>query len=151
MTSTAAPKTMSPSARRRARKLAVQALYQWQVAAASIKEIEKEFREDNDMKSVDIDYFCELLHGVPSQVSRLDEEILPLLDRSLKELSLIELAILRMGAYELLERPDVPYKVVINEGVDLAKAFGATDGHKYVNGILDGLARRIHHCLLLRR
>ncbi len=143
MASTRGTKKMSPSARRRARKLAVQALYQWQLAGASINDIEKQFREDNDMKSVDVDYFCELLHQVPGQVSRLDEAISPLLDRPLDELSRIELAILRMGAYELLERQDVPFKVVINEGVDLAKTFGATDGHKYVNGILDGLARRV--------
>ena len=138
------PKKMSPSARRKARKFAVQALYQWQLAGASLMDIELEFREDNDMKSVDVDYFCELLHGVPKQVSRLDECITPLLDRPIEELTSIELAVLRLSTYELLERPDVPFKVVINEGVDLAKTFGATDGHKYVNGILDGLARQIH-------
>lgn len=132
-----------PASRRQARRLALQALYQWQLAEGSLTSIEMEFREDNDMTKVDQDYFCDLLHRVPTQISRLDEAITPLLDRTLDELTPIELTILRMGAYELLERADVPYKVIINEGVDLAKTFGATDGHKYVNGILDKLAHRV--------
>lgn len=132
-----------PASRRQARRLALQALYQWQLAEGSLTSIEMEFREDNDMAKVDQDYFCDLLHRVPTQISRLDEAITPLLDRTLDELTPIELTILRMGTYELLERADVPYKVIINEGVDLAKTFGATDGHKYVNGILDKLAHRI--------
>lgn len=134
---------MSPAARRQARRLTLQALYQWQIAGASLASIEAEFREDNDMKKVDQAYFHELLHSVPAQISTLDELIEPLLDRPLKELTPIELNILRMGTYELKYRKDVPCRVVINEGVDLAKAFGATDGHKYVNGILDKLARQI--------
>lgn len=134
---------MSPAARRQARRLALQALYQWQMAGASLSSVEAEFREDNDMEKVDQDYFCEILHQVPAQISRLDELISPNLDRQLEELTPIELIILRIGAYEFAERQDVPYKVVINEGVDLAKAFGATDGHKYVNGVLDKLARQI--------
>lgn len=132
-----------PASRRQARRLALQALYQWQLAESSLTSIEMEFREDNDMAKVDQDYFCDLLHRVPTQVSRLDELITPLLDRSMDELTPIELTVLRIGAYELLERADVPYRVIINEGVDLAKTFGATDGHKYVNGILDKLARRV--------
>ena len=136
-------KKMSPTARRLARRLALQALYQWQMAGASLATVEAEFREDNDMKVVDQEYFCELLHRIPAQLSQLDDLIMPHLDRTLKELTPIELTILRMGAYELAKRKDVPYKVVINEGVNLTKAFGATDGHKYVNGILDKLAREL--------
>jgi len=134
---------MSPAARRKARRLALQALYQWQIAGASLVAIEAEFREDNEMNKVDEAYFSELLHAVPAKLSSLDEQITPLLDRPLKELTPVELSILRMAAYELNYRKDVPGRVVINEGVDLAKIFGATDGHKYVNGILDKLARQL--------
>ncbi|MCF7980950.1 MAG: transcription antitermination factor NusB [Pseudomonadales bacterium] len=134
---------MSPAARQKARRLALQALYQWQMADASLSSVEAEFREDNDMKVVDQEYFCELLHRIPAQVSRLDDLITPHLDRALNELTPIELTILRIGAYELADRKDVPYKVIINEGVNLTKAFGATDGHKYVNGVLDKLAREL--------
>lgn len=134
---------MSPSARRQARRLALQALYQWQMAGTALPTLEAQFCEDNDMVKVDRAYFSELLHRIPAQLSRLDDAIKPLLDRSFQELTPIELAILRMGAYELAERKDVPFRVVINEGVDLAKAFGATDGHKYVNGILDKLAHAL--------
>lgn len=134
---------MSPAARRQARRLALQALYQWQMAGASLASVETQFREDNDMQKVDQAYFHEILHAVPAQISTLDELVTPHLDRPLAELTPIELNILRMGAYELRHRKDVPYKVVINEGVDLAKSFGATDGHKYVNGVLDKLARQL--------
>ncbi len=136
-------KQPKPAQRRRARRLAVQALYQWQISGSSLLAIEMEFREDNDFRKLDEDYFSELLHQVPAQIGRLDETLGQLLDRPLQDLSPIELVILRMGTYELLERKDVPYRVVINEGVDLAKTFGATDGHKYVNGVLDKLARRV--------
>ncbi len=136
-------KKVSPAARKQARKLALQALYQWQIAGSSLVSIETEFREDNDMKKVDQDYFGELLHRIPAQISRLDDLVSPFLDRSLDELTPIELIILRIGAFELAERKDVPYRVIINEGVNLAKAFGATDGHKYVNGVLDKLARNL--------
>ncbi len=137
------PKPLKPAERRRARRLAVQALYQWHLSGASLLTIEQEFREDNDFRQLDEAYFCELLHRVPGQISRLDEIFGAFLDRPLQELTPIELAILRMSTYELLERKDVPYKVVINEGVDLAKTFGATDGHKYVNGVLDQVARKV--------
>ncbi len=136
-------KKVSPAARKQARKLALQALYQWQIAGSSLVSIETEFREDNDMKKVDQDYFGELLHRIPAQISRLDDLVSPFLDRSLEELTPIELIILRIGAFELAERKDVPCRVIINEGVNLAKAFGATDGHKYVNGVLDKLARNL--------
>lgn len=133
----------SPSARKKARKLALQALYQWQIAGASLVDVESQFCEDNDMRTVDSEYFSELLHRIPASTSSLDQLLAPCLDRPLKELTPIELVILRIGAYELSKRTDVPYRVVINEGVNLAKAFGATDGHKYVNGVLDKLARKV--------
>jgi len=135
-------KKTSPAARRKARRFAVQAIYQWQLASANLASIEAEFRTDNDMSKVDLEYFHDILHGVPREKSELDAKIQPLLDRRLDELTPVELAILRLGAYEMVHRLDVPYKVVINESVELAKTFGATDGHKYVNGILDKLAQR---------
>ena len=123
--------------------MAMQALYQWELTSSSLVAIEREFREDNDMHKVDAEYFSELLHQVPAMKTELDERLKLLLDRDISELTPVELTILRLGAYELLERPDVPYRVIINEGVELAKIFGATDGHKYVNGILDKLAGEV--------
>ncbi|TNC92846.1 transcription antitermination factor NusB [Thalassolituus sp.] len=132
----------SPAARRKARRYAVQALYQWQIAGSSLTQIEAEFRTDNDMSAVDLEYFHDILHGVPREKADLDQKVQPFLDRNIDELTPVELAILRLGAFEMSHRLDVPYKVVINEAVELAKTFGATDGHKYVNGVLDKLAQR---------
>jgi transcription antitermination protein NusB len=136
-------KRLNPALRRKARQMAMQALYQWELASSSLVAIEQEFREDNDMQKVDEEYFSELLHKVPAMKVELDERLKPLLDREMHELTPVELTILRLSSYELLERPDVPYRVIINEGVELAKTFGATDGHKYVNGILDKLAGEV--------
>ena len=132
----------SPAARRKARRFALQALYQWQVSGSGLGDIEAEFRTDNDMSKVDDEYFHDILHGVPKEKSVLDEKIQPFLDRRIDELTPVELAILRLGAFEMCHRIDVPYKVVINEAIELAKTFGATDGHKYDNGVLDKLAPR---------
>ncbi|MGM0983696.1 MAG: transcription antitermination factor NusB [Pseudomonadota bacterium] len=142
--------------RHAARELAVQGLYQWQMTGKSISSVEAEFRsqvadddlEDHEnwhkvMEFADLALFHELLHNVADQRRELDAAIAPLLDRRLEDLDPIELAILRLGAYELSRRLEVPYRAVINEGVELAKSFGATDGHKYVNGILDKLAGRL--------
>lgn len=133
----------SPAARRKARRFTVQALYQWQMTGANIGEIETQFRVDNDMRKTDVAYFHELLHEIPKCVTELDDTFRPLLDRDLKDLDRVELAILRIGTYELSKRPDVPFKVAINEGIELAKYFGATESHKYVNGILDKVAQRL--------
>ncbi|MBZ2190205.1 transcription antitermination factor NusB [Alcanivorax sp. JB21] len=134
--------TTSPSARRKARRFALQALYQWQLAGHALSEIEAQFRAQNDMKKVDMAYFHELLHGVPAQLEELDALFAPALDRKVQELSQIEKVILRLGTFELLTRPDVPYRVVISEGIELAKLFGAEDSFKYVNGVLDKVARK---------
>ncbi|WP_300656354.1 transcription antitermination factor NusB [Pseudomonas sp.] len=130
-------------ARRQARTLAMQALYSWHMAGQSLNEIEAQFRVDNDFSAVDGAYFHEILHGVPRQKSEIDGLFEPLLDRPLDEIDPVELAILRLSTYELKNRIDVPYRVVINEGIELAKVFGATDGHKFVNGVLDKLAPRL--------
>ncbi|CAM3708665.1 transcription antitermination factor NusB [Parendozoicomonas haliclonae] len=126
--------------RRKARELALQALYQWQMAGASITDIEAQFRARNDMTRVDGGFFHELLSGIARQVSKIDETITPLLDRGFDQLDPVERAALRLGCYEMMVRTDVPYRVVINEGIELAKKYGAQDSHKYINGILDKLA-----------
>ncbi|ASP40660.1 N utilization substance protein B [Bacterioplanes sanyensis] len=142
MSRTSGKNKPSAAARRKARRYAVQAIYQWQLAGADLAQIEAEFRADNDMSSVDLEYFHEILFGVPRAKQELDTHLTPLVDRALEEMTPVELAILRLGAFEMLHRIDVPYKVVINEAVELTKTFGATDAHKFVNGVLDRLAQR---------
>lgn len=138
-----AKRRVGPAARRHeSRCMLVQAMYQWHMTKDSLSSIEAQFIVDNDMKKVDQAYFSELLHRVPAQLSELDDAYAPYLDRQQDQIDPIELAILRIGTYELLHRLDVPYRVVINEAIDLAKNFGGEDGHKYVNGILDKLAGR---------
>jgi N utilization substance protein B len=129
--------------RRKARHYGMQALYQWYMAEAPLNVIEAEFRTDYDFSHVDSDYFHTLLHEVPAQVDELEAIFTPLLDRALDDLDPIERTLLRMGTWELAQRIDVPYKVVINEAVSLARKFGATDSHKYINGVLDRVAREL--------
>lgn len=130
-------------ARKQSRKAVVQALYQWQMAASNIADIEQQFREENANAKMDFEYFNEMLHNIPGQVENLDKLIEPFVDRNMEDVNPVELAILRLGAYELKTRLDVPYRVVINEGVDLTKKFGADQGHKFVNGVLDKLAHTL--------
>ena len=135
-----APENNLPALRRKARHYALQALYQWEMAKQPLNEIQAQFLSDYDMKHVDTDYFGEMLHDIPANLNDLQAEFEPLLDRKLSDLDPIELSLLRMGVWELKNRIDVPYKVVINECVNLAKRFGATDGHRYINSILDKVA-----------
>ena len=143
MSRTSGTQKASPAARRKARSFALQAIYQWHMAGADLAKIEAEFRADNDMSKVDLEYFHEILHGVPRELAGLDKIIEPLLDRNSEEMTPVELSILRLATYEMIHRIDVPYKVVINEAVELAKSFGATDGHKYVNGVVDKVAQQV--------
>ncbi len=129
-------------ARTRARETAVQALYQWQLTGQNLNEIEQQFYVERDLKKVQRSYFQELLHGVPSQLDVLDEVLLEFADRQMDDIDPVERAILRIGAYEIANREDVPYKVILNEGINLAKRFGATESHKYVNSILDKVAHK---------
>ncbi|HTO17563.1 MAG TPA: transcription antitermination factor NusB [Pseudomonas sp.] len=138
-----AGKPTKGGARRAARALGMQALYQWHMARQAPHEIEAQFRVDNAFVGVDGAYFRELLNGVIDNRGEIDELIAPCLDRPLADLDPVELAILRLSTYELKQRIDVPYRVVINEGIELAKTFGATDGHKFVNGVLDKLAPKL--------
>lgn len=131
---------MKPAARRRARECAVQAIYSWQLSGNNIADVELEFLSEQDMSGVDVAYFRELLSGVATNATKLDQLMNPFLSRQLEELGQVEKAILRVSMYELSYRQDVPFKVAINEGIELAKTFGAEDSHKFVNGVLDKAA-----------
>ena len=123
---------MKPAARRRARECAVQALYSWQLSHNDIADVEYQFLAEQDVKDVDVLYFRELLSGVATNSAYLS--------RQLEELGQVEKAVLRIALFELSKRDDVPYKVAINEAIELAKTFGAEDSHKFVNGVLDKAA-----------
>ncbi len=129
--------------RHKARRLATQALYTWQVAGQDLADIESQYLAEQDMNKIDGEYFHELLHKVPAHVDELDGHLIPLLDRAIEDLDSVERGILRLSCYELVYRLDVPYRVVINEGIKLAKTFGADQSHKFVNGVLDGLAKKL--------
>ena len=131
--------------RRKARHYGLQALYQWTLSGASPSDIEAEFRVDNDFTHTDGEYFSAVLKGVVDDVDGLESLFEPALDRTLDELDPIERNLLRLGTFELRDRIDVPYKVVISEAVALAKKFGATDSHRYINGVLDKVARELRH------
>ena len=125
-------------ARVRSRRCAVQALYQWQMSDTPMQEIIFEFiRERSELRKADKDYFVELLIGIANETKELDLKMEPLLDRSLEELDPVEKAILRLGLYELERHPELPWKVVLDEAVELAKLFGAEQSYKFVNGVLD--------------
>ena len=121
----------------------MQALYQWDLSGSNLSEIEVQFLEDEDFSKADKDYFHELLHEVPARLDEVEQAFTPYLDRPLNEIDPVERAVLRMASYELLARLDVPYRVIINESVNLTKKFGAEQAHKYINGVLDQTARRL--------
>lgn len=127
-------------ARTHARRSAVQALYQWQITGQNLGEIERQFIEEHGLGNADADYFNELLHQVPARLDEIDAALSQFVDRSIASIDPVERAILRIGAYELLFHPELPYRIVLNEGINLAKGFGAAQSHKYVNGILDKIA-----------
>jgi len=129
-------------ARTNARKAAVQALYQWQMAGQDLTEIERQFLEEERLKDAQKSYFVELFYGVPKNLDAIDQTLSEFVDRPVDTIDPVERAILRIGVYELLHRLDMPYKVVLNEGINLAKYFGADGSHKYVNGILDKIAQQ---------
>ena len=131
------------SARRRARELTLQALYQWQLSGQTVAFIEKQFVEGKDYDKADQNYFGILFSGTVKESEKLQAAITPCIDRKFAELSPVERAILLLASYELIHQIDIPYRVVINEAVELAKSFGGTDGHKYVNGVLDKFAANV--------
>ena len=130
-------------AKTNARKCAVQALYQWQMSGNSLTRIETYFLEEELLKGAQKTYFTELFHGVPKQLDVIDAALAEFVDRPVEKIDPVERAILRIGVYELINRLETPYKVIINEGVNLAKFFGADGSHKYVNGILDKVAQKV--------
>ncbi|MEX4097722.1 transcription antitermination factor NusB [Haemophilus influenzae] len=129
-----------PSARRRARECTVQALYSWAVSGNTAEQVELSFVLDQDMDGVDKPYFRKLFRQTIENIETVDFSISPYIDRTFDELDPIETAILRLAVYELRFELDVPYKVVINEAIEVAKVFGADESHKYINGVLDKIA-----------
>lgn len=127
--------------KRRARKLALQALYQWLMTGQDLSIIEAQFCSVNDMTRVDIDYFNRIFHGVPKQLGEIEEGISSFLDRPIKELNPVELTVLRLGTFELMHCLETPYRVILDESISLAKTFGSQEGHRYVNGVLNQVAR----------
>jgi N utilization substance protein B len=140
----------SKSSRRRSREFALQGLYQWQLAHTDPVMIATHLAETQTYEQCDADYLRELLHGTIREAQALEQAIAPGLDRPFAELSPVERGVLLLATYEMLHHPDVPYRVVINEAVELAKSFGGTDGHKFVNGVLDKLTPQLRPWEALR-
>jgi N utilization substance protein B len=115
----------------------------WQIGGETLSDLDQQFVLEHDTDKVDMKYFRELIKEIPAQVEDLDKQIEPFLDRPFHELDAVECAIMRLGVYELKSRPDIPYKVVINEAIELSKMFGAEESHKYINGILDRVAKNL--------
>jgi len=134
---------VKPSPRRKARELAFQAIFSWQLSQNSANDIEVNFIADNSKRRFDIEYFQQLLRGVTSNVAELDLAISPYVDRPLDDIDHVEKAILRVAIFELKECQEVPYRVVINEAIELAKSFAADDSHKFINGVLDKAVKLI--------
>ena len=137
------PDGIDLAARSRARRRALQALYAWQVSGSGMNAVIQQFQHEQDMEVADLDDFEDLLHGVERNLAAIDESLKPYVDREIEQIDPIERAALRMAAYELKYRPDVPYRVVINEAIEVTKRFGADHGHSYVNGVLDKLAAQL--------
>ena len=129
--------------RRKSRELVLKAVYRGMINAGDLKQVFLDMKEDPEYIKADEAYFKALLEGVTGKVSELDEQISAFIDRKLAELSPVEHAILRISSFELMFDMSIPYRVAINEGVELAKIFGGTDGHKYINGVLDKVAAKV--------
>ncbi|WP_319242354.1 transcription antitermination factor NusB [uncultured Propionivibrio sp.] len=142
-TSNKPAKPVNKSPRRRAREFALQGLYQWRLSSNDEAAIEAHLRDSEEFGKADREFFTGLLRGVLAQESELQAALQAYLDRPFAELSPIEASVLLAGAYELTNYPETPYRVIINEAIELTKGFGGTDGHKYVNGVLDKLAAKL--------
>ena len=134
------PDGVDPVARSRARRRALQAVYAWQMSGTGAREVIAQFAHEQAKEPADLAYFEDLVRGVDEHRKDLDAALAPFLDRDIDQVDAIERAVLRLAAYELRHRPDVPYRVVINEAIEIAKRFGAEHGHTYVNGVLDHAA-----------
>jgi N utilization substance protein B len=131
---------IDPVARSRARRRALQAVYAWQVSGGNVRDVIAQFAHEQAREVADLAYFEDLVRGVLAHGAELDAALAAHVDRDVAQVDQIERAVLRIAAYELLHRPDVPYRVVINEAIDTAKRFGSEHGHAYVNGVLDKAA-----------
>lgn len=129
--------------RHQSRFLLIQALYQWQISETFVQDLLAQFQLAPQFQQADADYFSDSLRVIIAQVQQLDGYYQPYCDRNLSEIDPIELSILRLATYELAERLDIPYRVIINEALELAKTFASTDGHKYINGVLDKTAKKL--------
>ena len=134
---------VDPAARSRSRRRALQALYAWQMADSPINQVIEQFRNEQDMEIADLEYFEALVRGVEKHTPELDAVLVQYIDRGIEQVDPIERAVLRIAAFELKFRPDVPYRVVINEAIETAKRFGSDHGHTYVNGVLDKAAAEL--------
>jgi N utilization substance protein B len=134
---------MKTGSRHRARQAIVQALYQWQLTEQPSELIEAHFIADHELSGADLEYFHHCVHEIPLHCHELDAQVAPHLDRAIDEVDPVERAILRLGTFELEFHPEIPFRVVINEAVELAKTYGAEHGHKYVNAVLDKAALRL--------
>lgn len=134
---------MSKGSRHKARQAAVQALYQWQLTQELTGGVEAHFVLEQEFAGIDMEYFQQLLSEIPRHRAKLDQSLRPHVDRALEDIDPVERAILWLGAYELEFRPEIPYRVVLDEAVELAKTFGAEHGHRYVNAVLDKMALRL--------
>lgn len=143
MNRTTRPDGIDPAARTRARRRALQALYAWEMSGNSIASVLEQFAEERDANMADQPYFEALVRGVERNLAALDAALAPYLERELDSVDPIERAVLRLAAFELSQRPDVPYRVVINEAVESARKFGSEFGHTFVNGVLDRLAASV--------
>ncbi len=137
--------------RNKARQAAVQAIYQWQMTEQPPDQIENHFISDHELSGVDLDYFHHLVREVPLHWHQLDDHLMPHLDRTIDEVDPVERAILRISTFEFEFHPEIPYKVVLNEAVELAKIFGAEHGHKFVNAVLDKVAAKLRSHEISRR
>lgn len=130
----------SPKKRHKARQFVLQALYQWQLTGNDVGEIILTFCVEINANKTDVDYFVELMRNIPVRITELDQTMTPFLDRPQNELGPVELAILRIATYELLYCAEIPYKVIINEAIELGKTFGPEDSFKFINSVLDKVA-----------
>lgn len=138
-----APASKKPNKRHQSRAYAMQAIFQWHFSDETIEILLQEFIVDHlrEEKNIDMDYFRALVFGTLKNCDEIDAKIKPFLDRPIEQLNPVELSVLRLATFELLHRPEVPHPVVINEAINLTKEFGAQDGHKFVNGVLDAMVR----------
>ena len=132
----------SPNPKSMARRSAVQAIYQWQLTGLDLSEIERQFVEEHGLSKGELPYFHDLLHNVPKTLAAIDAALTEFTSRPIQQIDPVERAILRISTYELMQRAEIPYRVIVNEGINLAKEFGAAQSHKFVNGLLDKVARK---------